>query len=80
MNTSKMTNQEMLVEYYKHIRGCIEIDPTKKYRVLVKPGDTQHKYFIGHKGGVRVGSNVTESISLTHQIDMKKIKADVEAI
>lgn len=64
-----MTIKEKLIQYFTKVRGETIITPSlsKKYTTLTRQKGGY--YFIGPKGAIRAGKNVTTSVSLDHLRD-----------
>lgn len=66
------TKQEKVVAFLLK-RGCIELPSTsKKYRKFSHINDKDSFYFVGNKGALRAGKNISDSISL--RINFNKVK------
>ena len=75
---AKMTKQQTIIKYYE-LKGYKQIQSTsRKYITLEKPGQPDHKKFIGRNGAIRGGKNPSSSVSISWNIDYNKMKTIVE--
>jgi len=69
-----MTKQEAIVVMLTE-RGCVEVPATSrfaKYRKFSRPNRDTF-YFVGRKGALRKGRNISSSVSLTAYLNLTKI-------
>jgi hypothetical protein len=67
---AKETKREKVVALLLD-RGCAEVESnSRKYRTFKSPNSADKYYFVGRKGALRFGKNVSNSSSLTRHLSL----------
>ena len=82
MKRIKRTRQDVICENLKRIMGLREVKGrSRKYRVFEGGRKYQHQnFYAGKSGALRLGPSISDSISVTHKVNIAKWRKDLEIL